>query len=80
MKSVVKNNRTFIICMIIWCFITLLRLFAHQPWFDESYDWLLAEKLSVVQLFEHLHIEGHTFVWFFLIMPFASDSFNFSVL
>ena len=71
MKSVVKNNRTFIICMIIWCFITLLRLFAHQPWFDESYDWLLAEKLSVVQLFEHLHIEGHTFVWFFLIMPFA---------
>lgn len=69
------KNKTFIICLIFWILITLFRVIFHQPWHDEALAWLYAEKLSFLQLFQLSHTEGHFFVWFTMLMPFAKSSF-----
>lgn len=70
-------NKTFIICITFWLVITLIRLFNHQPWFDEANVWMIAQKASFGQLFLLTKIEGHPFVWYMVIMPFAKLNFMY---
>lgn len=65
------KNKTFWVCIIFWVIITLLRLFNHQPWFDEANVWIIAQKAHFTQLFLLPKIEGHPFLWYMIVMPFA---------
>lgn len=65
------KSKTFWVCIIFWILITLLRLFNHQPWFDEANVWIIAQKANLFQLFLLPKIEGHPFLWYMVIMPFA---------
>lgn len=66
-----RNNKTFIIVISIYIIITLLRLVHHQPWYDEAHAWTIAEQLNLKEIIDLMRIEGHTFIWYLLIMPFA---------
>jgi len=65
------KNKTFIISIALWSIITIVRILNHIPWFDEAHAWTIAEELNLVQIFELMKVEGHTFIWYLLLMPFA---------
>lgn len=65
------KNKAFWVCITIWIIITLIRLFNHQPWFDEANAWIIAQKAHFSQLFLLPKIEGHPFIWYLILMPFA---------
>ncbi len=69
--NLIVKNKTFIICMILWSIITLLRTFCHQPWADEAWAWLIAKQFHFGNILEIIHIEGHLFVWYLILLPFA---------
>lgn len=71
MKNNLLKNKTFLICISIWIIVTLARLIPHQPWFDESFAWQLASHFKFGHILESLKYEGHFFVWYFLLFPFA---------
>lgn len=71
------KNITFWICILIWVFITLVRVIFHQPWFDESNAWEIARNMHFGNMFESVKYEGHFFAWYFLLMPFAKLNFGY---
>lgn len=71
------KNITFWICILIWIFITLARVIFHQPWFDESNAWEIARNMHFGNIFESVKYEGHFFVWYILLMPFAKLNFGY---
>ena len=66
-----------IFSIIFWCFITLVRVFHHSPWYDESHAWQIAHDLNVFELFKFMKAEGHTVLWFLCLMPFAKTNFMY---
>ena len=70
MNSIMKN-KTFVICIALWVIITLLRLFTHQPWADEAWAWILTKEIHFGNILETIHTEGHFFVWYLMLLPFA---------
>ena len=71
------KNAAFWICIFIWCTITLIRVFFHQPWLDESNAWEIARNLQIGNFFESVKYEGHFFIWYILLMPFAKLDFGY---
>ena len=69
MKS--KTNKIFLIVILLWVIITILRCIFHQPWYDEAHAWIIAKQLSFLDIIALMKYEGHTFLWYLLIMPFA---------
>ena len=65
------KNKTFLISIALWCIITIVRILNHIPWFDEAHAWTIAEELNLVQIFHLMKVEGHTFIWYLLLIPFA---------
>lgn len=65
------KNKTFIISIALWSILTIVRILNHIPWFDEAHAWTIAEELNLIQIFELMKVEGHTFIWYLLLMPFA---------
>ena len=65
------KSKTFWVCITIWIIITLIRLFHHQPWFDEANAWIIAQRANPLQLFSLSKVEGHLFLWYLILMPFA---------
>lgn len=66
-----KNSKLFITVILIYIIVTVLRLIFHQPWYDEAHAWTVAEQLNLKEIIDLMRIEGHTFIWYLLIMPFA---------
>lgn len=69
MKS--KTNKIFLIVILLWVVITALRCLFHHPWYDEAQAWIIAKQLSFLDIIALMKYEGHTFLWYLLIMPFA---------
>lgn len=65
------KNKAFIISMILWCFITVVRILNHIPWLDEAHAWTISRELNLFQIIDLMKIEGHTIIWYVLLMPFA---------
>ncbi len=60
-----------IIITILYSIITLVAVFHHEIWADEAQVWMLCKHLSIPQLINHLHNEGHPSFFYLLVMPFA---------
>ncbi|MBR6164085.1 hypothetical protein IKQ26_09410 [bacterium] len=61
-------NIAITLCYAIFTFLIVLR---HEIWEDEAQVWLLAQNLSIVELFQNLFSEGHPPLFYLLTMPFA---------
>ena len=66
-----KNNMLFISVITIYIIVTALRLIYHQPWYDEALAWNIAQQLNLLEIIHLMRVEGHTFIWYLLLMPFA---------
>lgn len=71
MRIFILKNKVFWICIIFWIIITLIRLINHQPWSDEALAWTLVKYLKFGSILDTLKYEGHFFVWYILLVPFA---------
>lgn len=66
-----KENIIFIISFVMFCVLTATGVYFHEPWYDEAQAWLLAQDLNFIELLKQMAVEGHLFLWFTVLMPFA---------
>lgn len=66
-----------IISLLLWGTVTLIRVLHHSPWYDEAHAWLIAQELNLIEIIKLMKIEGHTFIWYLLLMPFAKSNFMY---
>ncbi len=71
MLKISKNDKIMYIVLAVWTLITVLRLVFHQPWYDEAHAYMMAQQLSLIDIIAQMKYEGHTFLWYLLMMPFA---------
>ena len=70
----IKENQDKIFAIvftIIYAIVTLIMAFYHENWRDENQVYLLCKNLSFFDLIVQLKYEGHPFLWFLLVYPFA---------
>ncbi len=77
MEILKKQNWTMIVSLLLWITITLIRVLHHSPWYDEAHAWLIAQELNLIEIFKLMKIEGHTFLWYLCLMPFAKSNFMY---
>ncbi len=77
MERINKVNWGLLISLTLWCVITLIRVFYHSPWYDEAHAWLIAQELNLFEIIKLMKIEGHTFIWYLCLMPFAKTNFMY---
>lgn len=73
-KSERRNNSTIWIQLIIAVVITGFNIFmilCHESWRDEAQSWLIARDSNPLDIFNLTSVEGHPFLYFYILMPFA---------
>lgn len=60
--------------------VNLFFVYAHECWRDEAQAWLIARDNTIFSLFDVTSYEGHPFMWFYLLMPFARLGFPYSAI
>jgi len=77
MQNQKKLNVCVIFSIVLWGVITLIRIMHHSPWYDEAHAWLIAQELNIVEIIREMKVEGHTFLWYLVLMPFAKSNFMY---
>ena len=86
MKNILTSVRNYIqeheklffkLSIVIFVCISIIGILHHEPWYDEAQSWLVAQNLSFPELLKYLRYEGHFFVWYTLLMPFAKLNFPY---
>ena len=62
----------FFIFYILWVAIGIIH---HEAWRDEGQAWLIARDLGWAQIFLNTGVEGHPFLWSYILKPFTSLPF-----
>ena len=76
-----EQNEKFLFWFSILCFIllTIIGIHFHETFFDEAQAWLIAKNLNFSELLTYLKYEGHLFVWYTILMPFAKLGMPFPI-
>ena len=51
----------------------MYQVLTHVPFFDEVNAWNIAAYLKPSEIFEITRHEGHLFIWYFILKPFAQN-------
>ena len=51
--------------------VSLSSMLTHEPFTDELHAWLQARQMTVGELWQEMHCEGHFLPWHLLLLPFA---------
>ncbi len=70
MKAILKNKFNIIV-FIIFLILGLIGIFHHEIWRDEGQVWLVVRDLNLFGIFDHVRVEGHPLLWYFLVLPLA---------
>ena len=57
----------------MFIFFSLYQVLTHVPFFDEVNAWNIAAYLKPSEIFEITRHEGHLFIWYFILKPFAQN-------
>lgn len=71
------NRLLFLISVSLFVILSISNLSHHIPWIDEVNAWNIAGNVSFLDLFKLSKYEGHMFVWFTILMPFAKHNLFF---
>lgn len=75
MKKIVDKIKSFgIIETIAFCvYVILILVIAthHEFYEDEAQSWLIARDLNLVEIVQQMKYEGHSFLWYYILAPFA---------
>ena len=64
-----------IIILLIFSAFVLFIAFNHEVYEDEAQSWLIARDLSPIGVIKQMAYEGHSPLWYFILMPFAKLGF-----
>ena len=73
-KNVFANVLKYLFFIFYIVFI-IIGIYHHEPWRDEGQAWLIARDLSLLDILFQTGIEGHPFLFFFIIKPFTALPF-----
>lgn len=78
------NNKKYgniirILSITFFVIISLYQVVTHVPFFDEINAWNIAAYLKPSEIFEITKYEGHLFIWYFLLKPFAQYDIGFPI-
>lgn len=60
-----------IFLVLIWILIVSFAAIHHEIWRDEAQVWCLVRDMNFFDAFQMARNEGHPFLWYMLVMPFA---------
>lgn len=60
-----------IIVFIIYIILVLIIATNHECYEDETQSWLIARDLNLVEIVQQMKYEGHSFLWYYILAPFA---------
>lgn len=63
------------IAFIVYIVLILTITMNHECYEDEAQSWLIARDLNFIEIVQQMKYEGHSFLWLFLIAPFAKLGF-----
>lgn len=76
-ENKIFNNAVMIISILVFAIFSLYKALNHIPFFDEINAWNISAYLKPSEIFEITRYEGHMFIWYFLIKPFAQNGIGF---
>ena len=77
LKEKIKKFGIFeIIVFVIYVIITIIIAVNHECWEDEAQSWLIARDLNFFEMIQQTKYEGHSFLWYYIIAPFAKMGFT----
>lgn len=74
-EKIKKFGITETIVLIIYIIIVLFLATTHECYQEEAQSWLIARDLNIVEIIQQLKYEGHSFLWYYILMPFAKLGF-----
>ncbi len=73
MKKYIYDNREKIfnwVVLIIYLAITGIAVMSHEAYENEAQSFLIVRDLSIPQILSQLRYEGHSFLWYMVLVPF----------
>lgn len=71
MKEFINKNKLFLFVLLIYIFLLVFVSITRPFTQDELQSWLIARDLSPLGIIKQMKYEGHSFLWYFLLVPFA---------
>ncbi len=72
-----KSDYKALLLTAVYFAVNLILLLNHEAWLDEAQSWLIARDTNIFELFEVLKYEGHPFLYYLILMPFAKLGFPY---
>lgn len=72
-----RNKLFFLIILLVSAGISLVAVFTHEPFRDEAQAWLIAANSPLSNMINVIRHEGHPFLWFIILKPFAVLGFPY---
>ncbi len=76
----IKNFGIFkTIVLVIYAIIVVVIAYNHEICEDEAQSWLIARDLNPIQIINQMKYEGHSFLWYYILWPFAQLGFKVEI-
>ena len=66
--------------VILYVVLNVFLIMHHENWRDEAQAWQIAKNVDFAGLFAQLKYEGHPFLWYLILMPFAKLGLPFGIM
>ena len=74
-----KEKVLYTIILITFIVLSTIVSLKHEYWADEANTWLIVREVSIIDLFkEHMSLNGHPFVFIFIIKIFQLLGFKYN--
>ena len=79
-KQFLVFNRFNLLLLILWLIVVLFTMFHHEIWRDEAQAWCIVRDLNFIEIFRSARTEGHPFLWYLILYPFAKFGFPVEIM
>ncbi|MBQ4123041.1 hypothetical protein IJD44_04890 [bacterium] len=66
-----KNNKFNFTIIALYFIVAIFTMFHHELWRDEAQVWCIVRDMDFTQIFQTARVEGHPFLWYLILTPFA---------
>ena len=63
-KNIILNT----LLLLTYCALTIFCTMHHEIWRDEAQVWVVVRDLNLFGIIDHVRIEGHPLLWYFIVM------------
>ena len=79
-KQFILFNKFNLLLLILWLIVVLFTMFHHEIWRDEAQAWCIVRDLNFIEIFRSARTEGHPFLWYLILYPFAKLGFPVEIM